>query len=40
MNHIYKLIWCMASNCFIVVSELAKGNKKAYLVPKKNLFCL
>ncbi|MEY1228428.1 autotransporter outer membrane beta-barrel domain-containing protein [Proteus terrae] len=35
MNHIYKLIWCMASNCFIVVSELAKGNKKSISCTKK-----
>ncbi len=38
MNHIYKLIWCMANNCFVVVSELTKGNKKSIsCTAKKSL---
>lgn len=28
MNHIYKLVWCAASNCWVAVSELATGVRK------------
>lgn len=28
MNHIYKLIWCTASSCWVAVSELAVGVRK------------
>lgn len=28
MNRAYKVLWSRVKNCFVVVSELAKGNGK------------
>ena len=28
MNHIYKVVWSKARNCYMAVSEIAKGHQK------------
>lgn len=29
MNHIYKVVWSRARNCYMAVSEIAKGHGKS-----------
>ena len=29
MNRIYKVIWSKVRNCYVAVSEMAKGNGKS-----------
>ena len=28
MNHIYKVVWSKVRNCYVAVSEIAKGHGK------------
>ena len=35
MNHIYKVIWNKAKNCYIVVSEIAKNHSTSSVTKKK-----
>lgn len=29
MNHIYKVVWSKVRNCYVAVSEIAKGHGKS-----------